>query len=191
MKIVYGLGNFLSSGAQIVAYPATQGINNQNNLEKAIFKKEPEVWHSVQNMYAENSNYTVEPPALGDVIWVYTSGNRWYAHCIVYEDNGEMNFDALELCMKSVAKKCKEIDHRHVSMPYFDDTSDHRYWQKIYPLIEDVLTDEQVYVYEPDQDRLLSAVDRLPGSIRKIFHTPRIRFKKSGVSSSTTASSEI
>lgn len=190
MKIVYGLGNFLSSGAQIVAYPATQGINNQTNLEKSIFKKEPEVWHSVQNMYSENPNYTVVPPALGDVIWVYTSGNKWYAHCIVYETDGTLNFDALELCMKSVAKKCNEIEHHHVSMPYFDVSKDHRYWPKIYPMIEDVLSDAQVYVFEPDQDRLLAAMDQLPGNIRKIFHTPRIRFRKSGVGS-TTASSEI
>jgi hypothetical protein len=180
MKILYAEGNFLQKGHQILAYPATVGAAASHEIEKSVLKTVPEIRESVFNMFAINPEYDVEPPRLGDVIWTETSGRKWYAHCIIYDENGELSFPAFDLCMKSLAKKADELGHEQIGMPlaWFREKKNKIMWERMFPSIEDNIGEHaQVFVYEHDKEFLMSMIDSLPGSKRAYYADVKIQFR--------------
>jgi hypothetical protein len=188
MKILYAEGNFLDKGHQILAYPAAIGDSMAMDIEKLVSSTVPEAVQSVHNMFAENEQYTVVPPRLGDVIWTETSGSKWYAHCIVYDELGEFSHPAFELCVKSISKKADELQHAEIGMPlqWISPKKLKTQWQRLVDVIEDTLGDEtnstisnkQAYVYDPSTDLVLATLDGLPGGQRAFYSDIQIRFKK-------------
>lgn len=175
MKILYGEGNFLDKGHQILAYPASVGNEMNMGIEQQVAATVPEAKQSVHNMFAETDYYTVVPPMLGDVIWTETSGRKWYAHCIVYDENGEFSYPAFELCVKSLKKKAIELQHDEIGIPLrWVDTAK---WQRICDILEDELTAFQVFAYDPENEVLLNVVDNLPGPKKAFYADVQIRFK--------------
>ena len=190
MKILYAEGTFLDMGHQILAYPASVGSDLAMDIEKEVVSTVPEVKQSIDNLFSTNPHYEVIPPQLGDVIWTQTSGSKWYAHCIVYDENGDFNYAALDLCVKSIKKKAVELGHDEIGMPlrWFADDVMPRNWNRVYPVIEAELSDDgdevdggnfQVYVYEPDSVFLELIMANLSGQMRAFYSEPVIRFRTS------------
>lgn len=187
MKILYAEGNFLEKGHQILAYPASVGNDMLMDIEKDVIRAVPEVKQSIQNMFSVNPNYEVIPPKLGDVVWTQTSGNKWYAHCIVYDENANFNYDAFELCMKSLKKKAVELGHEQIGMPlrWFDRKLTRMNWARTYPIIEEIFSEDddgihghcQAFVYDTDKTFVEDVVMDLPGSKRAFYADVQIRFK--------------
>jgi len=187
MKILYGEGDFLEKGHQILAYPASVGSDSHLPIEKTVMKKNPDVRQSLYNMFATNENYEVEPPKLGDVIWTQTSGSKWIAHCIVFEESGFLNYDALELCLKSLKKKADELEQEQIGIPlrWFPDREMKMNWLRTYEMIEDVMSEDddgvhghyQVFAYDPDSKFVRDLVESLPGDKRAFYADVQIRFR--------------
>lgn len=188
MKILYAEGNYLDAGHQILAFPAKIGDKLDMPIEQAIAHTVPEVKQSIENMYSENPQYEVVPPQLGDVVWTQTSGNKWYAHCIVYDDAEKFSFAAFELCMKSIKKKAIEIEHDQIGMPLRWVAKDalFNYWSEIYKIIEkelgdsdeDVVHDKcQAFVYDNDNELLFDILALLPVGIKAYYSDVQIRFR--------------
>ena len=188
MKILYAEGNFLEKGHQILAYPASVGNSMSMPIEKTVIKMVPEVKQSIKNMFSANENYDVVPPALGDVIWTQTSGSKWYAHCIVYDDQGNFSYPAFELCLKSLKKKAKELKHDQIGFPlqWFPKDVMEMNWARAFPVIEEELGEEddegivgrcQAFVYDPDSKFLEKIVSSLPGTKRAYYADVQIRFR--------------
>jgi len=189
MKILYGEGDFLESRHQIIAYPASVSGENTMTLEKMVARRHPDVRQSVFNMFSENENFEVVPPKMGDVIWTHTSGSKWIAHCIVFDENSNLNEDALTLCMKSIGKKATELEQDQIGIPlrWFDDEKDQkRRWVRVYETIEDALSNEadeevlgkyQIFAYDPDSIYVRDIFESLPGGKRAFYAEPKIRFR--------------
>jgi hypothetical protein len=140
-------------------------------------------------MFAENENFAVVPPRLGDVVWTQTSGNKWIAHCIVFDSNNEMRYDALELCMKSIKKKAVELGQDQMGIPlrWFPDKLMKMNWIRTYETIEDALSDEadedvvgkfQIFAYDTDSEYVRDVVENLPGKKRAFYSDVQIQFRK-------------
>tara|TARA_R110000823_G_scaffold40754_15_gene107706 strand:+ start:687 stop:1235 length:549 start_codon:yes stop_codon:yes gene_type:complete len=172
MKILYTDMHVLDSGHQIKAYPATVGAEAKTNTEKDIESRVSDIQTSVKNMYSTWPDMEgVEPPALGDVIWTQTSGNVWYATCIIYDENGKLNWEAAILCIKSLGKKCVELDQQEVGMTLFgsEEREDLPQWDDMQDVIEHYLEEyAQVVAYVPDIVYLSDVVSSLPGTVDKI-----------------------
>lgn len=188
MKILYGEGNFLEQGHQISAYPASVGGEAILPIEKYVSEHNPDVKQCVFNMFAENVNFEVIPPQLGDVIWTQTSGNKWFAHCIIFDSNEYINYDALELCMKSIKSKAIELEHDQICMPlrWFKPNEQTMNWIRTYEVIENVLSEEddvdvhgkyQVFAYDPDSKFVRDLMESLPGAKRAFYADVQIRFR--------------
>ena len=188
MKILYGEGDFLESRHQIIAYPASVGGENTKPIETEVARRHPDVRQSVFNMFATNEHYTVVPPRLGDVIWTQTSGNKWIAHMIVYDERGLMRYDALSLCMKSLKKKAIELGQDQIGIPlrWFDDRLMKTAWIRTYETIEEALSDDededvlgkfQIFAYDPDSIFVRDVFESLPGGKRAFYAQPKIQFR--------------
>lgn len=188
MKILYGEGDFLESRHQLIGYPASVGGEWKLPLEQMVSKRHPDVKQSVFNMFAENPNFEVVPPRLGDVIWTQTSGNKWIAHMIVFDETGHMREDALALCMKSIRTKAAELGQDQIGVPlrWYPDREMKTKWVRTYEAIEDVMSDEsdeevlgkfQVFAYDPDSEFVRDVFESLPGGKRAFYSQPIIRFK--------------
>lgn len=188
MKILYGEGDFLESRHQVIAYPATVGGEATHPLETEVLRRHPDVRQSVNNMFAENENFDVVPPRLGDVIWTQTSGNKWIAHMIVFEEDGFLREDALELCAKSLKRKAAELDQDQIGIPlrWFEERDMSTKWVRAYETIEDAMStneDEevigqyQVFAYDPDSEYVRDVFESLPGGKRAFYSEPIIRFR--------------
>lgn len=189
MKILYGEGDFLESRHQLIAYPASVGGDRVRELEKEVAQRHPDVKLCVANMFATNEAYDVVPPKLGDVIWTQSSGNKWIAHCIVFDNRGELREDALVLCMNSLKKKAIELDQDQIGIPlrwYEDTNAQKERWVRIYETIEDTLGDAddedvigkfQIFAYDPDSEYVRDMFESLPGQKRAFYSDVQIRFK--------------
>jgi hypothetical protein len=189
MKILYGEGDFLESRHQLIAYPASVGAERKLTLEKNVSLRHPDVRQCVLNMFAENDNYNVVPPQLGDVIWTQTSGSKWIAHCIVFDERGNLREDALTLCMKSLKRKALELGQDQIGIPlrWYDDIGSQKSrWVRIYETIEDAMSDEedenvlgkyQVFAYDPDSEYVRDVFESLPGQKRAFYSDVQIRFR--------------
>lgn len=188
MKILYGEGDFLESRHQLIAYPASVGGDATQPIETEVMRRQPDVRQSVFNMFAANEHYDVVPPRLGDVIWTQTSGNKWIAHCIVFDERGDMNWEALELCMKSIKKKAIEIDQEQIGLPlrWFPNRDMRMLWHRTYEIIENVMSDPedgdvvgsyQIFAYDPDSKFVRDLVESLPGQKRAFYSDVNIRFR--------------
>jgi hypothetical protein len=188
MKILYGEGNFLDVGHQILAYPASVGEDAVLQIEKEVLQKVPDVRQSVFNMYAKNDNFDYDPPILGDVIWTQTSGSKWIAHCIMFDEEGNINFDALRLCMQSLKKKAIELGQEQIGIPlrWFPQGEMRQLWVRTYEEIEDVLSEQddetiigkfQMFAYDPDSKYVRDVFESLPGTKRAFYSDVQIRFK--------------
>ena len=188
MKILYAAGDYLEAGHQILAFPAKIGDKLDMPIEKDIANTVPEVKQSIENMYAENPHYEVVPPQLGDVVWTQTSGSKWYAHCIVYDEAENFNYDAFVLCMKSIKKKSIELDHDQIGMPlrWFDKKVLQENWHDAFVIIEKELGDSnkvivhdkcQAFVYDQDKDFLFDVISSLPGAKKAYYSEVQIKFR--------------
>lgn len=188
MKILYGEGDFLVSRHQLIAYPATVGSERVKKLEKEVNKQHPDVRASVEKMFAENEHFEVVPPRLGDVIWTQTSGNKWIAHMIVFNEMGHLREDALEVCMRSIRKKAAELGQDQIGIPlrWFKERDMATKWVRVYEVIEDVMSDAkdeevlgafQVFAYDPDSEFVRDVFESLPGGKRAFYSEPVIRFR--------------
>jgi hypothetical protein len=188
MKILYGEGNFMDQGHQILAYPASVGQDAILQIEKDVLAKVPDVKQSVFNMYAKNENFAFDPPVMGDVIWTQTSGNKWIAHCIMFDERGDINFDALALCMKSLKKKAIELGQEQMAIPlrWFPDREMKQLWVRTYEEIEEALSDQddetvvgkfQVFAFDPDSKYVRDVFESLPGAKRAFYSDVQIRFR--------------
>jgi len=188
MKILYGEGDFLESRHQIIAYPASTGGDARLGIETEVMKRHPDVRQSVFNMFAETDQYEVIPPRLGDVIWTHTSGNKWIAHMIIFDDNNYVNYDALVLCMKSIKKKAIELGQDQMGIPlrWYPDNVMMMNWIRTYETIEDTLSEEgedavvgnfQIFAYDPDSKYVRRVVESLPGTKRAFYSDVKIQFR--------------
>ena len=189
MKILYSEGDFLESRHQIIAYPASVGGDMKLDIEKDVTQRHPDVKQCVFNMFAENENYDVVPPLLGDVIWTHTSGNKWIAHMIIFDERNAINYDALALCMKSIKKKAIELDQEQIGIPmrWFPDKIMMMNWIRTYETIEDTLSEDgedavvgnfQVFAYDRDSEYVKRVVESLPGQKRAFYSDVKIQFRK-------------
>lgn len=170
MKILYTDTHFLDSGHQIKAYPATVGPDAKTNTEKDVENRIPDIKNSINQLYVPPP-VEVDPPMLGDVIWTQTSGNVWYATCIVYDEQDNLNWEAVKLCMKSLAKKCEELGQLEVGMTLFacEEKEDMMRWEDMQDVIEHYLEQyAQVVVYIPDVYYLSDVVSSFPGEVNQI-----------------------
>lgn len=189
MKILYGEGDFLESRHQIIAYPASVGSERKLTLEKEVSQRHPDVRLCVSNMFATNDAYIVVPPKLGDVIWTQTSGSKWIAHCIVFDDRGDLSEDALTLCMKSLKRKAADLNQDQIGIPlrWYDDVKAQKArWVRVYETIEDAMGDDedenilgkfQVFAYDPDSEYVRDIFESLPGQKRAFYSDVKIRFR--------------
>lgn len=188
MKILYGEGDFLGSGHQIMAYPATVAASSSLEVEANVMHTQPDVRESMHNMFSKNKHFDVPSPELGDVIWTQTSGNKWIASMLVFDQDGHMHWDALEACLKSVKNKAIELDQEQISMPlrWYPLRDMKMYWNRTYNIIEEVLSDPmdedivgrfQVFVYDQDSDFVRDMVESLPGRKEKFYSDIQIRLR--------------
>lgn len=189
MKILYGEGDFLSTRHQILAYPATAAVESDLDVEASVMRSQPDVRQSMFNMFAKNEgHFEVIPPKLGDVIWTQTSGNKWIASMLIFDERGDVSWDALELCIKSVKKKAIALDQDQIGIPlrWFPEHDMKMYWLRAYDIIENVMSDEkdgevhgkfQIFAYDPDSKFVRELFESLPGEKRAFYSDVQIRFK--------------
>jgi hypothetical protein len=158
MKCIYTESLIIDSGAQIILCPTN--AENVMDKEQELFQHcFPEAKKSLENMFTA-SDHGEEQPRLGDVIWFQPSQNRYIGFCIVRNTPmDEISLPALEVCCKSVNKKCIEFQQVCVGMGQFDCNGDD--WSKIVDTIEDTL-EPQLVVCLPKNEILMDFVNKLP-----------------------------
>lgn len=180
MKILYTLGDFFNSGHQVLLYT----INNEN---KAVEDYQKKAEYCLANslkpkdqIFEGMASVDANPPAVGDVIWIQTSGNQYIAAGIWQESpNRLVSFHALKLILKSVYNKATELKQKYVSMPLLTINHDLELWNVIYPIIEESFDDSdiQVIVHIPEESELLQVLDSIGGEINAFeSKLPIIRF---------------
>jgi len=186
MKILYTLGNYIYSGNQVLCYM----INNRNEVSED-FQKDTEKCFAT-SMVPKNQIFTdlsklegmnAEPPIVGDVIWIHTSGNQHIAAGI-WQDTptSPIDFDAIRLIMRSVIRRASELEQLVVSMPLLTRDHDLGLWNFIYPIIEREFSgvDIQVIVHVPTEEELISLLDNIGGEFNELRRKPpEIQFTKS------------
>lgn len=175
MKIIYTEGDFLEGGYQVIAYAVNADNITKSTSQKHVRDVMPDAMIPYDGLY---NDANAEPPHISDVIWTQTSGNRWIAHCIVFDETtGELNEDAMRKAMRSVGKKCVELEQNAISMDLFG-CDDETNWNNVYPIIEEEIQ-EQVFVHVALNEDLLKVIDTLPGQTHN-FPDPEqyIRFAK-------------
>lgn len=186
MKILYTLGNFVTSGTQILCYM----VNNKNEATEDFQKDTDKCFaaslvpkNQIFSDLTELEGMNAEPPIVGDVIWTHTSGNQYIASGIWQSDpSTPVNFDAIRLIMRSVIRKAQELDQLVVSMPLLTRDHDLNLWNFIYPIIEEEFKDidVQVIVHVPTEEELIALLDNMGGGFDELQRSPpEIRFAQS------------
>ena len=190
MKILYAEGKLHNAGQQILV--TAVGVNKEYlSLKQKQFRMTfPDVDNIIDKVY-DSCNYAVlaapgsqEPPKLGDVIWVETSGGKIIANCVIYDASHHLNIQAIEACIKSVRDKAETIEQPVIAMDLLETDRNGQAtledWSDIVSTIENILEDMQVIVYIPEKNDLIYVIEHLPGgkNFRKIYATPSIRFRQ-------------
>lgn len=190
MKILYTEGKLYRAGQKLLV--TAIGVTNESlSFRQNEFRTSfPDVDSIIDKVYGA-SNYAIlsapgeqEPPRLGDVIWVETSGGKMIANCVIYDANHHLNTDALVACLKSIMRKAVQIDQQVVAMDLLETDRNGQAtledWSVIVTSIEEILEDTQVIVYIPEKRDLIYIIEHLPGEkhFRKIYADPIIRFRQ-------------
>lgn len=178
MKLLYTEGNFLDAGQQVLFYFIAEDNVSREEYQHEVQNHAKFVSDTKDKMFDITPEEDHVPPVLGDVIWTHDGGNKWIGHCIVQTSKGDINLDAMTLCIKSIQRKCFDLNCPAVSMPLLANANDLEYWNTLFPIIENGLGDVQGIVYVKDNRTLDSILTNLPGKeITAHFTKPQIRFK--------------
>lgn len=172
MKCLYTESDITYTAAQIMVC-AVSLDGKVGNVQQQKFKRAfPDAYNAMLSMINANVEEKFRAK-LGDVIWVQTSGNKHIGFCIVKEKIDDIvHSKALRLCLKSIVKKAKALNHDYIGMDLFAcDTPEE--WGSIVNIIEKELKDIQAVVCIPTNDALVRVLDSLPGpkTFRKIYGT--------------------
>ena len=183
MKILYTMGNFVFSGHQVIFYTINNKNENTEDFQKeaeacfsSSFAPKNQMFQPMDSLEGMDAN----PPAVGDVVWTQTSGGQHIAAGIWQkEPGGPIDFDALQLIVRSVKRKAEDLKQNVISMPLITQDHDHNLWNLIYPIIEKefVGVDIQVVVHIPTENELLQVMDNMGGEFDTLTRrAPEIRF---------------
>lgn len=168
MKILYTLGNATSSGCQILFYNTNLHIQDVEDYQINIKKCFPETTNIRNSFFEESPDNLAEKPNISDIIWTQTGGNKIIGHAFLHEySNQDIDLVAFVKTLASLRNKCISLDQQTVAMPLLARNKNLDDWNKMYPIIEEMLHDIQVIVYIPDEDFLIEVLDDIGGNIIK------------------------
>ena len=163
-KCLYTEADITQTGSQIILHGISLDGIPRGRQDRHFKHAFPDAWNVVQSMLNSDIEDEDTDVNVGDVIWANQGGNRHIGFCIVRESSdSEINKIAVSLCMRSAAKKAKELNLEYVGMGLFgSDTS--KEWANIVEEIEENLGNIQSVVCIPTNDELTDVLENLPGS---------------------------
>ena len=165
MQLIYKEDHLGAAAEQIIIYDCQVNFKNPNEHQKTIEKTYP----LAKNSYAEivnmidNEEFEVGGmPEVGDVLWTHIpENNRYIAHCMMYDQKGNMNSNRLEKMFESVQRKIDEIGQPVFALPPLSASTKPYSWLKVYPVIEEVFS-AQGFVYIPKNEAIMKLFSIMP-----------------------------
>lgn len=175
MKTIYLEANIIDSSAPLIAVAINQKNEPTTIEQQRFYHAHGHLFEAVDKLFNPLPGQDVDPPDLGDVVWVKHSPNsdRTYGLCIVFDEDGNFSEDAFKYCLWSLKRKADEMRVSYIGFDRFA-ANDGQEWVDRVALFEECLDPVTPVVCIRSNPELLDVLDRLNNVSKIPFETAMV-----------------